>query len=123
MSENPDRVSNFLAHCLRHNSAWLVELLNSKLSRTVLIHRAISRLLKVVQTPHAITEICRKASLTLESLASEPQNRAILMSYENSFVEVALTDVRMSDIFARILFELSSGTHARAAPVRGVWGS
>lgn len=84
---------------------------------------AISRLLKVVQTPHAITEICRKASLTLESLASEPQNRVILMSYENSFVEVALTDVRMSDIFARILFELSSGTHSRAAPVRGVWGS
>ncbi|CAM6085119.1 unnamed protein product [Calypogeia fissa] len=84
---------------------------------------AICRLLRVVQTPHAMTEICRKASLTLESLASEPQNRGILMSYENSFVEVALQDVRMSDIFARILYELSSGTHARAAPIRGVWGS
>ncbi|KAL3677054.1 hypothetical protein R1sor_027002 [Riccia sorocarpa] len=84
---------------------------------------AVGRLLRVVQTPHPIAETCRKAALTLESLASEPQNRAILMSHENSFVEIAMSDVRMSDIFARILFEMSSGTTSRAAPARGVWGS
>ncbi|BBN19319.1 hypothetical protein MPTK1_8g09650 [Marchantia polymorpha subsp. ruderalis] len=84
---------------------------------------AVGRLLRVVQAPHPLAEICRKAALTLESLASEPQNRAVLMSHENSFVEIAMTDMRMSDIFARILFEMSSGTNSRVAPVRGVWGS
>ncbi|KAL2608771.1 hypothetical protein R1flu_027344 [Riccia fluitans] len=84
---------------------------------------AVGRLLRVVQTPHPIAETCRKAALTLESLASEPQNRVVLMSHENCFVEIAMADVRMSDIFARILFEMSSGTSSRAAPARGVWGS
>ncbi|CAM6008699.1 unnamed protein product [Sphagnum balticum] len=84
---------------------------------------AIGRLLRVVQTPHAVQEVCRKAALTLESLASEPQNRVLMSSYESMFAELAVTDQRMSDIFARILWELSSGANSKMGSVRGVWGS
>ncbi|KAM0016208.1 putative armadillo-like helical, SWI/SNF-like complex subunit BAF250/Osa protein [Helianthus debilis subsp. tardiflorus] len=35
----------------------------------------VDRLLKVIKTPHLVPEVCRKATMILESLVSEPQNR------------------------------------------------
>ncbi|XP_024517351.1 armadillo repeat-containing protein LFR isoform X1 [Selaginella moellendorffii] len=83
---------------------------------------AVGRLLRIVQTPHPLQEVVRKAALTLESLASEPENRSILLAYEHTFAELALTDARTSDMFARILWELSSRTGSKSS-ARGVWGS
>lgn len=83
---------------------------------------AIGRLLKIIQSPHPQSEVCRKAALTIESLACEPQNRAPLLTYENKFAEIAFTDVRLSDTFARILYELTSRANSKLGAVRGVWG-
>lgn len=83
----------------------------------------MGRLLRIVQAPHPLAEVVRKAALTLESLASEPQNRTVMLAYETSFAEIALLDARMSDIFARILWELCSRTNFKAGAARGVWGS
>ncbi|KAJ7528070.1 hypothetical protein O6H91_16G082300 [Diphasiastrum complanatum] len=83
---------------------------------------AVGRLLRVIQAPHPVAEVCRKAALTLESLASEPENRTLLLAYEHSFAELALLDTRMSDTFARILWELSSKSNAKNT-ARGIWGS
>ncbi|KAF4352743.1 hypothetical protein CsatB_026312 [Cannabis sativa] len=82
---------------------------------------AIDRLLKVIKTPHPIPEICRKASMILESLVSEPQNRPLLLAFENAFAEILFTDARYSDTFARILYELTARPN-RVASARGVWG-
>eukprot|EP00249_Psilotum_nudum_P006935 c20169_g1_i1 orf=230-1501(+) len=84
---------------------------------------AIGRLVKIIQAPHPLSEVCRKAALTLESLASEPQNKTLLLAYEHTFAELAFFDARLSDIFARILWELSSGSNSKVATARGVWGS
>jgi thiol-disulfide isomerase/thioredoxin len=85
--------------------------------------RAVARLIKVIQAPHPLIEVCRKAALTLESLASELQNKAILAAYEHTFVELAFSDPKLSDTFARILWELSSRSSSKIATARGVWGS
>lgn len=84
--------------------------------------RAIDRLLKVIKAPHPVPEICRKAAMILESLVSEPQNRALLLAYENAFAEILFSDGRYSDTFARILYELTSRPSNKVAAARGVWG-
>ncbi|XP_038719088.1 armadillo repeat-containing protein LFR-like isoform X1 [Tripterygium wilfordii] len=83
---------------------------------------AIDRLLKVIKTPHPVPEICRKAAMILESLVSEPQNRTLLLSYENAFAEILLSDSRYSDTFARILYELTARPNNKVASARGIWG-
>ncbi|GMP56243.1 hypothetical protein CsSME_00020799 [Camellia sinensis var. sinensis] len=83
---------------------------------------AIDRLLKVIKTPHQVPEVCRKAAIILENLVSEPQNRVLLLTYENAFAEILFSDGRYSDTFARILYELTSRPSNKVAPARGVWG-
>ncbi|KZV57045.1 armadillo repeat-containing protein LFR [Dorcoceras hygrometricum] len=83
---------------------------------------AIDRLLKVIRTPHPVPEICRKATLILENLVLEPQNKPLLLAYENAFADMLLSDGRYSDTFARILFELTSRPSSKVASARGIWG-
>lgn len=83
---------------------------------------AIDRLLKVIKTPHPVPEVCRKSAMILESLVSEPQNRSLLLAYENAFAEIVFTDGRYSDTFARILYELTSRPSSKVAAARGIWG-
>uniref|UniRef100_A0A7N0UE11 SWI/SNF-like complex subunit BAF250 C-terminal domain-containing protein n=2 Tax=Kalanchoe fedtschenkoi TaxID=63787 RepID=A0A7N0UE11_KALFE len=83
---------------------------------------AIDRLLKVIKAPHPVPEVCRKAGLILESLVSEPQNRVLLLAYENAFAEILFSDGRYSDTFARILYELTSRPNNKVATARGIWG-
>ncbi|KAK9288978.1 hypothetical protein L1049_017449 [Liquidambar formosana] len=83
---------------------------------------AIDRLLKVIKQPHPVPEVCRKAAMILESLVSEPQNRALLLAYENAFAEILFSDGRHSDTFARILYELTSRPNNKVATARGIWG-
>lgn len=84
--------------------------------------RAVDRLLKVIKTPHPVPEICRKAAIILESLVSEPQNRPLLLAYENAFAEILFMDAKYSDTFARILFELTARPNNKFSAARGVWG-
>ncbi|XP_031259786.1 armadillo repeat-containing protein LFR-like [Pistacia vera] len=83
---------------------------------------AIDRLLKIIKTPQTVHEVCRKAAMILESLVSEPQNRVLLLAYENAFAEILFSDGRFSDTFARILYELTSRPNNKMAAARGVWG-
>ncbi|KAG9451895.1 hypothetical protein H6P81_004799 [Aristolochia fimbriata] len=83
---------------------------------------ALDRLLKVIRTPHPVPEVCRKAALILESLSTEPQNKALLLAYEHTFAEIAFSDARHSDTFARILYELSARPGSKVATARGIWG-
>ncbi|KMT03836.1 hypothetical protein BVRB_8g188410 [Beta vulgaris subsp. vulgaris] len=83
---------------------------------------AIDRLLKVVKAPHPVPEICRKAATILESLVSEPQNRIPLLAYENAFAEILFSESKHADIFARILYELTSRPNNKQGMARGVWG-
>ncbi|KAK6929884.1 hypothetical protein RJ641_003978 [Dillenia turbinata] len=83
---------------------------------------AIDRLLKVIKQPHPVPEVCRKAAIILESLVSEPQNRPLLLAYENAFAEILLTDGRYSDTFARILYELTARSNNKVTTARAVWG-
>jgi hypothetical protein len=83
---------------------------------------AVDRLLKVIRAPHPVPEVCRKAATILESLASEPQNRAMLLAYENTFAEILFSDGKYSDMFARILYELTSRPSHKIASARGIWG-
>ncbi|XP_052206350.1 armadillo repeat-containing protein LFR [Diospyros lotus] len=83
---------------------------------------AVDRLLKVIRTPHPVPEVCRKAAIILENLVSEPQNRAQLLAYENTFAEILFSEGRYSDTFARILYELTSRPSNKVASARGVWG-
>lgn len=76
----------------------------------------------MVRTPHPVSDICRKAAMILESLVSEPQNRPILLAYENAFAEILFLDGRHSDTFARILYELTSRPINKVTTARGVWG-
>lgn len=85
---------------------------------------AVERLLRVVSPGnHHPQEVCRKAALTLDSLTSEPQNRAVMLSFESTIADLAVVDQRVSDVFARILWELSSGINSKMGSLRGVWGS
>ncbi|XP_009767719.1 armadillo repeat-containing protein LFR [Nicotiana tabacum] len=83
---------------------------------------AIDRLLKVIKTPHPTPEVCRKAATILESLVLEPQNKPLLLVYENAFAEMLFGDARYSDIFARILYELTSRPSNKVASACGIWG-
>ncbi|KVH91278.1 armadillo repeat-containing protein LFR [Cynara cardunculus var. scolymus] len=83
---------------------------------------AVDRLLKVIKAPHPVPEVCRKAAMILESLVSEPQNRPLLLAYENAFAEILFSDGKYSDTFARILFELTSKPNSKVATARGIWG-
>ncbi|XP_023540658.1 armadillo repeat-containing protein LFR-like [Cucurbita pepo subsp. pepo] len=83
---------------------------------------AIDRLLKVIKMPHPVPEICRKAAMILESLVSEPQNKGVLLAFENAFAEILFLDGRYSDTFARILYELTSRPNNKVAAAQGVWG-
>lgn len=84
--------------------------------------RAVDRLLRVIRAPHPVPEVCRKAAMILESLVSEPQNKALLLAYENAFAEILFSDTRYSDTFARILYELTSRPSNKFTAARGVWG-
>ncbi|XP_011027395.1 PREDICTED: armadillo repeat-containing protein LFR isoform X1 [Populus euphratica] len=83
---------------------------------------AVDRLLRVIRAPHPVPEVCRKAAMILESLVSEPQNKALLLAYENAFAEILFSDTRYSDTFARILYELTSRPSNKFTAARGVWG-
>ncbi|CAE5968277.1 unnamed protein product [Arabidopsis arenosa] len=83
---------------------------------------AVDRLLKVIKTPHPVPEVCRKAAMILENLVSEPQNRGLLLAYENAFAELLFQDGKYSDSFARILYELTARSNSRVASARGIWG-
>lgn len=96
--------------------------LNMALALCMIQSRAIDRLLKVIKTPHPVPEVCRKAAMIIESLVSEPQNRAQLLAYENAFAEILFSDGRHSDTFARILYELTSRPNNKMAAARGIWG-
>ena len=76
----------------------------------------------MIKTPHPVPEVCRKSAMILESLVSEPQNRSLLLAYENAFAEIVFTDGRYSDTFARILYELTSRPSSKVAAARGIWG-
>ena len=60
--------------------------------------------------------------MILENLVSEPQNKPLLLVYENAFAEMLFSDGRYSDTFARILFELTSRPSNKVATARGIWG-
>ncbi|KAH7842188.1 hypothetical protein Vadar_002485 [Vaccinium darrowii] len=83
---------------------------------------AVDRLLKVIKAPHPVPDICRKAATILESLVSEPQNKNLLLAYENAFAEILLSDGKYSDAFGRILYELTSRPSNKVATARGIWG-
>ncbi|KAL6581682.1 hypothetical protein OROMI_005696 [Orobanche minor] len=83
---------------------------------------AVDRLLKVIKTPHPVPEICRKATLILENLVSEPQNKPLLLAYENIFADMLFSETRYTDAFARILYELTSRPSNKIEPARGIWG-
>ncbi|KAK4478137.1 hypothetical protein RD792_017416 [Penstemon davidsonii] len=83
---------------------------------------AVDRLLKVIKTPHPVPEVCRKAALILENLVLEPQNKPLLLAYENAFAEMLFSDTRYTDTFARILYELTSRPSNKVASARGIWG-
>lgn len=83
---------------------------------------AVDRLLKVIKGPHPVPEVCRKAAMILEHLASDPQNRTSLLAYENAFAELLFSDSRHSDTFARILNELTAKPNNKIAAARGIWG-
>ncbi|KAL0423449.1 UNVERIFIED_CONTAM: Armadillo repeat-containing protein LFR, partial [Sesamum radiatum] len=83
---------------------------------------AVDRLLKVIKTPHPVPEVCRKAALILENLVLEPQNKPLLLAYENAFAEILFSDTRYADTFARILHELTSRPSNKVASARGIWG-
>lgn len=82
----------------------------------------VDRLLKVIKAPHPVPDICRKAATILESLVSEPQNKNLLLAYENAFAEILLSDGKYSDAFARILYELTSRPSNKVATARSLWG-
>ncbi|MCE0481379.1 hypothetical protein HAX54_039081 [Datura stramonium] len=83
---------------------------------------AIDRLLKVIKMPHPVPEVCRKAATILETLVLEPQNKPLLLVYETAFAEMLFGDPRYSDIFARILYELTSRPSNKVASTCGIWG-
>ena len=76
----------------------------------------------MIKAPHPVPEVCRKAAMILENLVSEPQNKPLLLVYENAFAEMLFSDGRYSDTFARILFELTSRPSNKVATARGIWG-
>lgn len=76
----------------------------------------------MIKAPHPVPEVGRKAAIILESLVSEPQNKALLLAYENAFAEILFSDGRYSDTFGRILYELTSRQGTKVTTARGLWG-
>ena len=60
--------------------------------------------------------------MILESLVHEPQNRPLMLIYENAFAEILFSEAKYSDTFARILFELTARPNNKYSSTRGVWG-
>ncbi|KAL3634493.1 hypothetical protein CASFOL_021547 [Castilleja foliolosa] len=83
---------------------------------------AVDRLMKVIRMPHPVSEVCRKAALILENLVMEPQNKPLLLAYENAFADMLFSESKYADTFARILHELSSRPSHKIASARGIWG-
>ncbi|KAL6503479.1 hypothetical protein OROGR_025402 [Orobanche gracilis] len=83
---------------------------------------AVDRLLKVIRTPHPVAEVCRKAALILENLVMEPQNKPLMVAYENVFADMLFSESRYADTFARILHELTYRPSNKIASARGIWG-
>ncbi|GER25478.1 ARM repeat superfamily protein [Striga asiatica] len=90
--------------------------------RLKLANERWDRLLKLIKTPHPVPEICRKTTLILENLVSEPQNKPLLAAYENVFADLLFSETRYTDAFARILYELTSRPNSKIAPAHGIWG-
>ncbi|PUZ76340.1 hypothetical protein GQ55_1G282300 [Panicum hallii var. hallii] len=84
---------------------------------------AVDRLLKIVKTPHPVPEVCRKTSMILESLVSEPQNRMHLLVHENTFAEILTAEGKYSDTFARILYELTARPSNKVTSGHAIWGN
>ncbi|KAG2659460.1 armadillo repeat-containing protein LFR-like isoform X2 [Panicum virgatum] len=84
---------------------------------------AVDRLLKTVKMPHPVPEVCRKTSMILESLVSEPQNRMHLLVHENTFAEILMTEGKYSDTFARILYELTARPSNKVTSGHAIWGN
>ncbi|EES07076.1 hypothetical protein BDA96_04G211500 [Sorghum bicolor] len=84
---------------------------------------AVDRLLKIVKTPHPVPEVCRKTSMILESLVSEPQNRMHLLVHENTFAEILTSEGKYSDTFARILYELTARPSNKVTSGQAIWGN
>lgn len=97
-------------------------IISSQYSIHFIHFRAVDRLLKIIKAPHPVPEVCRKAAMILENLVSEPQNKPVLLVYENAFAEMLFWDSKYSDTFARILYELTSRPSNRIASARGIWG-
>lgn len=85
--------------------------------------RAVDRLLKIVKTPHPVPEVCRKTSMILESLVSEPQNRMHLLVHENTFAEILTSEGKYSDTFARIVYELTARPSNKVTSGHAIWGN
>ncbi|KAL6523551.1 hypothetical protein OROGR_017154 [Orobanche gracilis] len=83
---------------------------------------AVDRLLKVIRTPHPVAEVCRKAALILENLVMEPQNKPLMVAYENVFADMLFSESKYADTFARILHELTYRPSNKIASARGIWG-
>ncbi|KAL6523575.1 hypothetical protein OROGR_017178 [Orobanche gracilis] len=83
---------------------------------------AVDRLLKVIRTPHPVAEVCRKAALILENLVMEPQNKPLMVAYENVFADMLFSESRYADTFARIFHELTYRPSNKIASARGIWG-
>jgi len=84
---------------------------------------AVDRLLKIVKTPHPVPEVCRKTSMILESLVSEPQNRMHLLVHENTFAEILTSEGKYSDTFARIVYELTARPSNKVTSGHAIWGN
>jgi len=76
-----------------------------------------------VKTPHPVPEVCRKTSMILESLVSEPQNRMHLLVHENTFAEILTSEGKYSDTFARILSELTARPSNKVTSGQAIWGN
>ena len=68
-------------------------------------------------------DICRKAGAALESLASEPGNREAFVNVESNLAELAMSDSRLSDSMARVLWESSTSHAGKTDSVRSIWGT
>lgn len=67
------------------------------------VPRALERLVCMLPDP----EFAPRAALTLLNLAEAPNNRAVMLAFENRFVELAMTPTPAADTLASMLFDLS----------------
>lgn len=67
------------------------------------VPRTLDRLVAML----ADTEFAPRASLTLLNLAESPNNRSVMIAYESTLVEYAMTPSPAADTVASVLFDLS----------------